>query len=123
MTRNVLIALAGGTAVALATPLAAQGTGPAAGAQPTAEQPSTAPAGSSSAVAPANSDDPNAQSTDPKADPKAKAKTTGGTVVRAGPNAGMVIGGKAKKSKGNADDTQKADAQQSSDKCAANPCK
>ena len=124
MTRTALIALAGGTAIALAAPLAAQGTGPAAAAgQPTAAQASNPPAATESAVAPANSDDPNAQSTDSKADPKAKTEATSGTLVRAGPNAGAVIGGKTKKSKGDADSTQNADDQQSSAKCGTNPCK
>ena len=130
MTRNALFTLAG-IAVVLAAPLAAQSTGTGAAGQPaaaaaqpsTAPSASTAPAASTTAAAPANSDDPNAQSTDPKADPKAKAKATGGTVVRAGPNAGMVIGGKTKKPKDNSDGTQKADEQQSPDKCTANPCK
>jgi hypothetical protein len=121
MTRTALIALAGGTAIALAAPLAAQSTGPATAGQPAAAQPSAPAAAGESAVAPANSDDPNAQSTEEKADPKSKA--SGGTVVRAGPNAGMVIGGKAKKSKNDADAPQKADDQQSSDKCATNPCR
>ena len=120
MTHNALIALAGGTAIALTAPLAAQGSAPGAAGQPAAAQPSTAPAAGASTVAPANSDDPSAQSADPKSDPKVKAKATGGTVVRAGPNAGTVIGGK--KSKGNADDAQKGAAQQGSVKCDANPC-
>jgi hypothetical protein len=124
MTRNALIALAGGTAIALAAPLAAQSSEPGAAAgQPAAAQPNTSPAATAPAVAPANSDDPNTQSTDPKADPKAKAKATGGTVVRAGPNAGTVIGGKAKKPKGDVDSTQKADDQPGSDKCTTSPCR
>jgi Zn-dependent M28 family amino/carboxypeptidase len=123
MTRNSLIALAGGTAIALGAPLPAQSATQApAQPQPSAQAPAAAPAADA-----ANAGDQSTQASDTKAakaKPKAKADSTGGTVVRAGPNAGMVIG-KAKKPKDDTDASTKTQAgeQPGSEKCTADhPC-
>ncbi len=92
-----------------------------------AAQPSNPPAASTPAAdAAAKTDDQSAQSSDSKAGAKAKAKDSGGTVVRAGPNAGMIIGGKSKKAKDETDVTAKPQAgkQPGSENCTTDhPCR
>ena len=97
MTRNTLIALASGAAIALAAPAAAQDARPPANpGQPPTAQPSTGAPAKTPATDAITADDQNAQSSDTKADPKAKPKAdtavTCGTAVRAGPNQGQIIG-------------------------------
>jgi hypothetical protein len=93
MTRTALIALAGGTAIILAAPAAAQSTGQQGVGQQPSAQPSAAPA-ANAAVPPVNGDDasPTPSEGKPNAKPKADSHRTCGTAVRAGPNAGQVIG-------------------------------
>ena len=97
MLRNALIALAAGTAMAVAVPLAAQSTGqpaPDAGAatQSNTQTQATTPAADAAATA-----DTKAQPADPKAKAKANADATcPQNVVAAGPNRGQVISGKCK---------------------------
>lgn len=91
MMRNALIVLAGGTAIILAAPLAAQAAGQDAAGQAQAAQPGAA---ATTATAPATADDPAAKASDTKADAKTKTKDTAsscGTVIKAGPNAGQVL--------------------------------
>ena len=127
MRRNAWIALVAGTAVAIAAPAAAQGQSgtapPAAQASPTAQGPAAAPAqtnsqgpANASATGTANASQNSVLATDggatataaEDADAKAREKSKV-TIIRAGPNKGMVIN-KAKKK--DADDkaaTPKAD--------------
>ncbi len=131
MTRHAFSALAAGAAIAIAAPLAAQGQGggqanapqgtPAAQGTPDAAKAnSQGPANASpTGVSKANensvlSTDPAATAVTTKADkPEKKAeKATSGTVVRAGPNAGQVIGKKRKKA--DSDDAAKPETDKDS---------
>lgn len=124
MIRNAWILLAASTAIALAAPAAAQGQSgtapPAAQASPTAQGPAAAPAQANSQgpanaapTATANASENSVLGTEEgaatvaaDADANAKAeKKSKVTVIRAGPNAGMVIN-KGKK----ADSKDKAEA-------------
>jgi hypothetical protein len=91
MLRNGLIALAAGTVVAVAPPLAAQSTGqpasgPDAAAQTNSQTQADTPAEAAAAA------DQNAQPADPKAKAKANPDAACQNVVAAGPNRGQVIG-------------------------------
>jgi hypothetical protein len=92
MTRSLLIALGGSTAIVLAAPATAQSTGQQGAGQPSV-QPSAAPAANAT-VPPLNGDDANPTTNGPKpnAKPKGDSHRTCGTAVRAGPNEGQVIG-------------------------------
>jgi hypothetical protein len=115
MLRNALIAIAAGSAIAAAVPLAAQSTGqPAAGAgaaAPTNTQ--TQATTQMQAVTPpadmATTSDTNARPADPKEKAKANTAATCQNVVAAGPNRGQVIGKCKSKPKTDATADDKAD--------------
>ncbi len=117
MTRHAFSALAAGAAIAIAAPLAAQGQGggqanapqgtPAAQDTPDAARANSQGPANASPTGVSNANENSVLSTDPaataatakadKPDKKKAEKATSVTVVRAGPNAGQVIGKKRKK--------------------------
>jgi len=131
MIRNAWIALAAGTAVALAAPAAAQGQSgtqapPAAQASPTAQGPAAVPAQTNS-QAPTNASPTGVENasensvlatddaaTQADSDTKSTKKAETVTRVRAGPNAGMIIGGKKAK-KADTDEAAKPEKEKKED--------
>jgi hypothetical protein len=113
MLRNALIAIAAGSAIAAAVPLAAQSTGqPAAGAGAAAQTNTQMQATTQTKAATPTADvattaDAKAQPADPKA--KANTAATCQNVVAAGPNRGQVIGKCKSKPKTDATADDKAD--------------
>ena len=95
MTRTALIALAG-TAIVLAGPVMAQSASQSpAPPQGSAPAQAAAPQPGENVAAVANTMNADAQSTDTKADPKAKTKAADNTTctpITAGPNQGQFIG-------------------------------
>jgi hypothetical protein len=118
MMRTLTIAAA---TVIFAAPLVAQNAAPTSA--PPSQAPVNAPAANDTAAIDQTTGDQTTQAADPKGKAKPKAKTEGGTVVRAGPNAGMVVGkARAKEKDEPAAKDQNADQATPTSCTADHPC-